>query len=794
MDFLFGESGPYTDRSLVLLSEWPPWVQALVIGIAVVVIGLTVYNYRHLRPLYRRIGMVTLRTLIVLGLLTIFYQPAFLEENVARSRNHVVVLLDESESMGLPHGEQTRQQLLHGFVTGNAALWETIQKDNALSFYGFSAGPRELPDVDADPETVTEHVGATGSETRIIAALQEIRTRYRNRDIGGILVVSDGIDTGAAGRRGGLSPAQALGIRDLEAPVYAFTTAGDARLKDIAIDSVAYSNFAFWMNASALEAVVSVHGYDDGTLDVRLTEDGQEVASQTITLTPGKKAYEVPFEFVPRKLGKHVYGIDVDHRLDEVYAANNSEQVVINVIRDKIRVLQIVGQPSWDERFLRGLLKSDPNVDLISFFILVNTSNVRPTYPGETALIPFPARELFEEELGGFDLAIFQNFNYGPFKTRKYLPAIAQYVKEGGAFLMVGGPLSFSAGRYYGTPITDILPVDIPREPFGVGIHPMSPNGKEMGRILDTETFRAQLSPAGKYHPITRLQLDPAANEATWGQLEELEGANIVRWAKEDAVVLVEHPKLRDERGQPMPVVAVNEVGKGRAMSVMTDSTWHWGFKAGNAGKDSRHYDSFWRNAIRWLIKDPELDLVRVRVIRQKVPVGEAAQATIEVFEPDYQPAADQAVDVVVRQRRAGEGTGQGEEILRVSDKRTDGDGKLLLDIPLVKAGVYEVEASARVVSERTETGRDLFVATDLKAEMATVVGDRRVLEAIATESGGRVWPIETVGPPLELRDPKVTKIASRRHRELWNVPFVLLILILLFGAEWWLRRRFGYL
>ena len=47
-------------------------------------------------------------------------------------------------------------------------------------------------------------------------------------------------------------------------------------------------------------------------------------------------------------------------------------EYVLKVIRDKVRALQVVGRPSWDERLLRRLLKRNPNVDLISFFILVN--------------------------------------------------------------------------------------------------------------------------------------------------------------------------------------------------------------------------------------------------------------------------------------------------------------------------------------------------------------------------------------------------------------------------------------
>ena len=37
---------------------------------------------------------------------------------------------------------------------------------------------------------------------------------------------------------------------------------------------------------------------------------------------------------------------------------------MLKVIRDRIRTLLVVDQPTWDERFLRGLLRQDANIDL----------------------------------------------------------------------------------------------------------------------------------------------------------------------------------------------------------------------------------------------------------------------------------------------------------------------------------------------------------------------------------------------------------------------------------------------
>ena len=108
------------------------------------------------------------------------------------------------------------------------------------------------------------------------------------------------------------------------------------------------------------------------------------------------------------------------------------------------------------------MLRRDPNVDLVSFFILRTETDEQPWNRNEMSLIPFPTYEIFEDQLHSFDLVIFQNFNYAPYGVEPYLAGIREYVEQGGAFAMIGGDLSFGAGGYAQTPLQEILPVDVP--------------------------------------------------------------------------------------------------------------------------------------------------------------------------------------------------------------------------------------------------------------------------------------------------------------------------------------------
>ena len=152
---------------------------------------------------------------------------------------------------------------------------------------------------------------------------------------------------------------------------------------------------------------------------------------------------------------------------------------MVRVIRDKIRVLQVAGQPSWDVRALRQMLKSNPNVDLISFFILRTQESISLVPNDEMSLIPFPTRELFEQQLPSFDLIVLQDFEYVPYNIGDYLENIRSYVEGGGGLAMLGGAASFTSGGsggYYGTPVAAALPVEL----YGPS---------DAGPILDVQKF-----------------------------------------------------------------------------------------------------------------------------------------------------------------------------------------------------------------------------------------------------------------------------------------------------------------
>jgi hypothetical protein len=261
-----------------------------------------------------------------------------------------------------------------------------------------------------------------------------------------------------------------------------------------------------------------------------------------------------------------------------------------------------------------------------------------------------------------------------------FLSGIHDYVEQGGALAMIGGDLSFASGRYGDTPLQEVLPVELPRSEGA----------------YTTDSFKPKLTAEGRAHPVTSLLLDQRENELRWGKLPALEGVNQVVRLRPGAVPLLVHPTLKIEGGKPAPVLVVGEPGKGRVMALLTDTAWHWGFLAAGEGDDGRAFQHFWENAIRWLVHDPALTLLRVDFDRAEYRRHQSPAVRVRAMHPDYTPASGVAVAATVTPAEAEQTT----RPLRAFDVKTDGEGEARVDIGVLPPGAYRL--TARATLDRT--------------------------------------------------------------------------------------------
>jgi hypothetical protein len=490
-----------------------------------------------------------LRTLALAVLAVSLLDPRIIREQRKPQPDLAIVVVDESPSQKIGRRmAQTEEAVAH--------LEASLAKSENLEVRVVRVGGED---------------GARG--TRLFSALRQTMAEEADARLAGAVLVTDGQvhDVPTVGDGPPLS-----------VPVHVLLTGNpNERDRRLTIEQAP----AYGLVGKSFEIVYTVDddaadraGARDRRATVRFRVDG--VAAGTVDAVVGSPQRQ---SFVLDHAGPTVVELAVEAAPGEVSELNNRAAVVVNGVRDRLRVLLVSGQPHPGERTWRNLLKSDPAVDLVHFTILRPPDKNELTPLKEMSLIVFPVQELFQNKLYDFDLIVFDRYVVRGVLPQMYLERIVGYLKDGGAVLLAVGPEFAGPRSLYRTPLGDIMP------------------GVPTGRLVE-RAFRPQVTELGHRHPVT----SGLPGEAVSGAADESDDTNTPTWGHwfrlveadvRGGDVLMDGPDGR-------PLLIVDRVGKGRIAQLLSDQIWLWarGFEGGGP------HAELLRRLAHWLMKEPELE------------------------------------------------------------------------------------------------------------------------------------------------------------------------------------------
>ncbi len=760
----------FNDWSLTSLTTLPVWGVVL-LGVLLLATLVATARAMRLAPPRVRIPLLVLRTVGLLLAVLLLLEPGLQLQQVSETPGRVAVVLDVSRSMALPAGDGlggTRMDRARGFLEAVQRALTRLPANITPEAYIFSG--------DITAATVASLGAQTpaGDRSSLAGAVRHVLEARPGRPLAGVVLLSDGADNVEI--PGTTLPAELKEkLTRAGVPFHVVPLGAEQGFKDLWISEVHADDFAFVRNPLEVEATIASRGLGDLAVPVTLKKDGRVLAVGQVEVREDGQA-AVTFKFEPREVGEAVYSVEVPQQAGEVLLDNNRRFFTLKVIRDRIRVLQVAGRPSWDVRFLRKLLKENPSVDLISFFILRTPTDVSAVRPEELSLIPFPTRELFTEELSTFDVVVFQNFNFAPYEMGGYLPNVRQFIQGGGGFAMVGGELSFSEGGYDSTVLADMLPVTLP---------------PSRGHYQE-ETYIPTVTEAGRRHPILSFPGGDAASVIA--RLPAFEGFNGSLALANNAEALLTHPAPRTGPSN-QPVLAVREVGKGRTMALLTDSLWFWALPdAGGGGRGTAHRE-LWANAIRWLIGDPALSRVRVEAKSAAFDPQEPVVLTVRTFDAAYSPLVGANITLTLDGFGDAPTPDQPGGARRVTQVEgvSGADGEWTARIPSPGPGAYRARVTARMANAALGSDEDAFLVRQADRESSEGAPRPELLAALAAASDGAVVlkPQDVEG--LRWKLPEGVRVHKRKTEPLWDRTWVGVLLVAVWGLEWALRRRNGF-
>ncbi len=736
---------------------------AILVLVFLGIVGAVIWSWLSLDPIHAvkiRLLIVGLRALALLTGLMLLLQLTVYQRQVDDASSRLAILVDVSDSMVRGREGGRLGHVKKSLTVADRSFAEKVGRFEPV-WYRF-----------ADEIAISDGPGqatkpfADSKKTDIKGALEKLFKNQKNTPLDGVVLISDGADTELpAGPDGKLDSAWA---ETLTVPVNTVFIGAKEKRIDLSIERADVDPFAFSRSETPIAVAVRSVGLSDREIEAFLWKDGQVLQRRTVRIVGGRG--HVTFSVFPATLGQHVLTVTVATPPNDEVPENNSAYVTFEVIRDKFRILHIAGHPSWDQRFLRETLTDWPRIDLVSFYILRTEYQSSTLGASGMALIPFPTDDLFESHLNEFDIVVFHNFEPASVGVDRYLKNIADFVKQGGAIVLIGGSGGLGGGKMASGELKDIFPVKL------------LPSGTASSRSFDENVFRMKLTEAGANHPMMRLKPSFKKNLEYWRSLYRLDGIGRVASVADGALRLAEHPFVLADDG-PSPIIAVKEVEKGRSLAIMTDSLWRLRFTGPMTGGPRDAYAEFWRQAVYWLTRSPDLDRLVVEVDPSPVSVDKTAQFQIGLRDEAYRPVPGAEIAAKVTWIRE-DGSQAEEEFTAVLDDQ----GQFRKEWQPRIVGPHRVS----VTSGDGITATKQFLVKTVEKELSHLEPKESLMRGLAEATGGSFTRDDIELKELVVRGGANRRVLSHSDIPLWDHPFAIIFLIGVLTTEWFVRRNIG--
>jgi hypothetical protein len=230
-------------------------------------------------------------------------------------------------------------------------------------------------------------------------------------------------------------------------------------------------------------------------------------------------------------------------------------------------------------------------------------------------------------------------------------------------------------------------------------------------------------------------------------------------------------------------VLAFQRYGRGTSIALTPQDTWLWQMHADVPLEDQSH-EAFWQQVLRWLV-DGVPDAVSVVTDQERVEPGEAVRVVASVSDSTYLDVNDATVSV-----RITSPSGMVEEL--PVEWTVERDGEYVVEFRPAEMGDYEIELEAQRGEAPLGTDRAVVHVAASDDEYFGAARRTALLRRIADETGGRFYTPGTatrLSEDITITGAGVTLV---EEHDLWDMPVLFLLMLVLMGAEWGFRRIRG--
>ncbi|MGK0279824.1 MAG: hypothetical protein ACI9RU_002604 [Litorivivens sp.] len=383
-----------------IIYDYPSWFLILCIAgglIAGAVLYLRDRLNRHFGDLLRY-TLFLMRAVVVSILAFFLLKPLIKTSEREVEKPIIVIAQDNSESL-IVDGDSSA--FFNDYMGSLAQMRLSLEENYDVRTLSFG-------------EKVTEgwdNIDLTDQTTNFSDLMDEVYNRFSNRNLGAVIVASDGI------YNTGLNPQYAA--RKLEAPIYAIALGDTTPQKDVLIAHVSNNRLAYLGNLFPMDIRVDAHGMESRKTTLKITHKGETVHSEAISFNDTEHSSVVSVLLDADKSGLQKYVVSIGALDGEITASNNVRSVFIDVLDSRQKVL---------------LLAASPHPDLAALKLAIDKNDL---YESETMLI-----KDFDGKVDEYNLVILHQLPSVSDASSTVMRALAE--KEIPTLFILGGGTNFN--------------------------------------------------------------------------------------------------------------------------------------------------------------------------------------------------------------------------------------------------------------------------------------------------------------------------------------------------------------
>ncbi len=656
-------------------------------------------------------ALAAVRFVVVSLLCFLLLNPLIRSTQTLTEKPKVVLAVDNSESVAAA-GRPALNQSLAGLQ----------QLRDRLTEKGLDVAVRTLGDTASlDAGADLTQIPFTQRTTDLSGLLAGVRADYEGRNLTDVVLVSDGIFNQ------GLSPT----FGQYPFAVHTIGLGDTIPKRDILLKGVVANRIAYLGNQFPVQAEIVSNGFDGRPATVVLRQGGRELARQSITFAKTNSFAQTTFQTTATQKGVQHYEVEVLPQPGEFSTRNNRQDVYIDVIDGKEKVLLLALTPHPDLKAIRSILEKNQNYEVD---IRMLTGTPAEAIPAEKA----------------YDLIIMHQI---PDNGGVGIANMQKYLAKNVPVLFVLGNQSAIGAFNTSNPVMQIAQQSV--------------QGDKVTGVFNPEFKQLNLDPA-RLDILTKLP--PLL--APYGDFRLQPGSEVVLWQQVGSVRTTK------------PLLALNVTGPRKTAVLAGEGLWQWRLEEYALTDKQEVVDELIQKVVQLISVKEDRRKLRVYPIRNEFVAGEKVIFETELYNDIYERLYDKLVRLDLTDEKGVSRT----------FTYTPTEANSRFEISRLPQGAYRFRAAV-TINNRAEQSSGQFVVRDLQLEALNTTADHGLLRQLSGQTGGQFYKANAVDALVKnlTSNPRPARLTSTEEmNELINWRWLFFVLLAFAAVEWGARKYFG--